>query len=498
MAEKPSLENAKPRPPVVAVVGHVDHGKTTLLDYIRKTNVAGGETGGITQSVGAYEIEHPSADSKQAPKKITFIDTPGHEAFSVMRARGASAADLAVLVVAADEGVKPQTKEALDILKQTKTPFVVAITKIDAPNADVERVKNELLSAEVLLEGAGGDISWQPVSGKTGEGVDELLNLILLAGEVAGLAYHPEPHGYGFVLESKKDSRRGAVAHVIIKDGTVRRGDEIVTKTVSGKVKILENFLGEPAEELIPSAPAAVVGWEDLPKAGEEFWTGSADIKVIGVMGKESAITRAAEAISELEVVSEETLKEEKGKKVKAVLKADSDGSLAALKQVLGARVETIGASVGEISDNDVKFAKSTGSTILGFRVSPTKVAERLAGTQGVNIITSEIIYELIEAAELLEKREAEEVTGGKLEVLATFSATATKQTVGGRVTEGKIRVGARAEIERGGEVIGKGRIRSIQLGKEDAKEVSFGSECGLVIETEVPIEKGDTLVIGS
>ena len=225
MKENPA--NNLPRPPVVAIVGHVDHGKTTLLDYIRKTRVATKEAGGITQSIGAYEVE-------PGGKKITFIDTPGHEAFSLMRARGAAAADIAILVVAADDGVKPQTKEAIQILTKTKTPFIVAITKIDSPGANIDKVKNELLNEEVLLEGYGGAVSWHGVSGKTGEGVPDLLELILLTGEVAGLTFDKEAKASGFVIESKMDNRRGVVAHIVLKDGTLHYGDPIFTPTTSG------------------------------------------------------------------------------------------------------------------------------------------------------------------------------------------------------------------------------------------------------------------------
>lgn len=492
MQKRADAKDKKSRPPVVAVVGHVDHGKTTLLDYIRKTNVALREAGGITQSVGAYEIVHEG-------KKITFIDTPGHEAFSVMRARGASVADLAILVVAADEGVKPQTSEALDVLKQTNTPFVVAITKIDTPNADVERVKNELLSKGVLLEGAGGDVSWQAVSGKTGEGVNELLDLILLVSDVAGFTYNPDAHGYGFVLEAGKDKRRGAVAHIIVKDGVLRRGDEIVTRSASGKVRILENFLGEPVASVEASSPAVVIGWEEVPKAGEEFWAGGVDISTVSaeaVAGEEISLGKSGAAPLAPALQDFSDAADERQKRLRAVLKADSDGALSALEQVLGERVEIIGASVGDVSDSDVKFAKSTQSIIIGFRVLPNKAALKLAEAQGVTIVTSGIIYELADSIASLEKEKAEETTGGTLEVLATFSATAAKQTVGGKVVEGKMRIGAQVEIQRNSETVGKGKIASLEQNKEGVREVTAGSECGLVIETSTPIEKGDLLVI--
>src|SRR3989344_3533059 len=251
------------RSPIVVVMGHVDHGKTTLLDYIKKTNIAGKEAGGITQAIGAYEVTHNG-------KQITFIDTPGHEAFSKMRSRGATAADLAILIVAADDGVKPQTKEVIKILKDTKTAFVVAINKIDKNNADPERVKSDLLNNEVMLEGYGGGISYQQISAKTGEGVPELLDLVLLATEMDALTYSEEEPASGFVVESKLDRRRGNEVVVILKNGVLRRGDEVYTPSVEGRVKILENFLGDSVAELKPSSPALIFGFEKLPEVGEE------------------------------------------------------------------------------------------------------------------------------------------------------------------------------------------------------------------------------------
>ncbi|MBI2010826.1 MAG: GTP-binding protein [Candidatus Colwellbacteria bacterium] len=476
-------ENEKkllPRPPIVAVVGHVDHGKTTLLDYIRKTNLVSREAGGITQSIGAYEVEHPSTDSGQV-HKITFIDTPGHEAFSTMRVRGATAADLAVLVVAADEGVKPQTTEAITILRETKTPFVVAITKIDKSTADINKVKNELTAAEVFLEGMGGQVSWHGVSGTTGEGVDELLDLLVLAGEVADLKYDPEAKANGFVIETKKESRRGIVAHLVLKDGCLREGDEIVTPSSPGKVKILEDFLGKRLKKAYPSAPLTVIGFEDLPKSGEEFWAGKVDVAVLEkVEGELPAVAPAAEAM-----VGEAGLP-------KAILKADTAGSLEALDQLLAEKLQVLAASVGEITDSDVKFAKATESFIIGFKTLANQAARNLADSQKVKILTSDIIYKLLEEVEDLLKAGGEAVTGGKLEVLAIFSKGKTKQTIGGRVVEGVLRVGNNVQIERGEEVLGRGRITNLQLNKVDVKEVGEGNECGLIISTSVEIAVGD------
>jgi len=276
------------RSPIVVVMGHVDHGKTSLLDYIRKTNVVSREAGGITQSIGAYEIIHYPGGSEsqnnadktrtnaERGKRITFIDTPGHEAFSKMRSRGARVADLAILVVAADEGVKPQTTESIKTLLETKTTFVVAITKIDKPNADIDKVKNELTSAGVLLEGYGGSVSCEPISAKSGDHVNELLDLLLLASEMEDLSYDPAAPAEGIVLESKMDKRRGLEATVIVKNGTLRQGEPIATQSGKGKIKILEDFAGKAQKELVPSAPALVIGFSELPQAGERFVTGEA------------------------------------------------------------------------------------------------------------------------------------------------------------------------------------------------------------------------------
>ena len=477
--ENPTL--LKPRPPVVAVVGHVDHGKTTLLDFIRKANIAGGEAGGITQSIGAYEIEREG-------KKITFIDTPGHEAFSMMRTHGATVADLAVLVVSATEGVKPQTEEAIKTLKDTNTPLVVAVTKMDMPSADIEKVKRELLSAGIALEGAGGDVSWQSVSGKTGEGVEDLLSLITLVGDVAGLTFDPSAHANGFILEAEKDSRRGIIAHIVLKNGVLKRGDEIVTKSASGKVKIMEDFMGKPITEISPSSPATVGSFDSLPRSGDEFWADKVRIEVVGMVGDETSRELA------------ETLNIEKGAEDKirpnALLKADSGGSLEALKQVLRKIVEPKDASVGDITDNDVQFAKSTGSVIIGFRVKVGDAAKRLADVHKIKIVTSDIIYKLEEELESLDLAETKFVKGGTLEVLAIFSGTQSKQTVGGKVIEGKLGQNAPVKIIRGEDEIGKGRIKSLEQGKKDVSEVPSGNECGLVVATEVKIEIGDKVKI--
>lgn len=477
-------ENSKnlKRPPVVVVVGHVDHGKTSLLDYIRKTNLVAKEAGGITQSVGAYEIEHRD-------RKITFIDTPGHEAFSKMRVRGAKVADVAILVVAGDESVKPQTKEAIKVLLDSETPFVVAITKIDKPNTDLERVKNDLTANNVLLEGYGGSISYQGVSSKTGEGINDLLDLILLTADVEDLTYDPEKNAQGMILETKLDKKRGNTVTVILKDGMLKRGDSIATATAKGKVKILENFLGKAVSELSPSSPAVILGFESLPEVGEEF--------IAGKLSEEDLARVKKVAARRLETASTENKQT-----IRAILKADVAGSLEALRDLLekipikeNQTLDIIGQSVGEITDGDVKDAVATGAMILGFRTYPNKAAENLARAQEVTIVTDEIIYKLVEGIEKAFQEMGKSKFSGELEILAIFSAKDTKQTIGGRVNRGQIRAKSWLEIQRGEEIIGKGKVLNLQQSKKDVNAVNEGNECGLIFDSEVKIVVGDKLL---
>lgn len=477
-----------PRPPIVAVMGHVDHGKTSLLDYIRRMahekrqassgaeprSVAEREAGGITQSIGSYEVEAKSADGKAG--KITFIDTPGHEAFSKMRARGATVADLAILVVAADESVKPQTREAIKTLKDTNTSFIVAITKTDRTNSDVDRVKTDLMNEGILLEGFGGNISWQGVSVKTGEGVSELLGMIVLLAELENLTYNPAAAARGFVVESYKDNRRGIVANVIIKDGVLRHGDKVATPSSTGRVKFLENFMGKAVKELAPSAPAAIVGFETLPKAGEEFWVGEAD---------EAALAQAAK-VGKL-------YKAEKTDRMKVILKAETSGSLEALKQLIEPMVHIVEASVGEITVADVTQAVNTGSVIVAFGVKADKSAETIAQAKKIKISSSDVIYELIDQVKLYMKRETTFDPAGELEVLKVFDTKGAAQVIGGKILKGVLKKGADTEIWRDKERVGFGRLLNLQSKKKDVSEVNDG-ECGMLMEADVKVAVGDII----
>ena len=485
MSENTS-KNLLPRPPIVVVVGHVDHGKTSLLDYLRKTNVVAKEAGGITQSIGAYEITHTPISinqpnqQKSASYKITFIDTPGHEAFSKMRVRGANIADLAILVVAADEGVKPQTVEAIKTLNSASTPFVVAITKIDKTNANVDKVKSELLSQEVFLEGFGGNVIWQPISVKTGSGVNELLDLVVLMGDLLGLTYDPKAPASGYVLESLKDNRRGIVAHIILKNGVLNEGDEIATPSTSGKIRILENFLGKRAKNLEPSAPAAIVGFDSLPEAGDEFKIGPAAKESFGEPGKPTRDYGKADS--------------DENPKPKVALKADTSGSLEALRGTLGDKFGVVDAAVGSITDGDVKSAITTGALIVGFRVKVERAAENLAQAQHVEIITSDVIYRLVEALDARLKAAEVKTPVAELLLLKIFSATGRRQIIGGRVLVGSFKGNITVKIERAGVIVGEGRVLNVQIEHKDVQEAQTGTECGLLFESDTVMRVGDKL----
>ncbi len=478
-------QNLIERPPIVVVLGHVDHGKTSLLDYIRKTNVAEKEAGGITQSIGAYEILHNN-------KKITFIDTPGHEAFMQMRSRGAQIADLAILVVAADDGVMPQTKESIKILKETNTPFIVAITKIDKSNANIEKTKNDLMSNEVFLEGYGGNISWQAVSSKTGEGINELLDLILLAAELEELKYDSNNIGEGVVLEAHHDKKRGITVTVIVKNGKVKRGDIISTETAFGKIKILEDFMGKPVNELLPSAPARIVGFETLPFVGEEF-----------ICSEKLYQKESDKSDKNLKNVTPQIT--ENGKKtLNLILKAKDFGSLEALSAVLenlplpeDFQIKIMSSSIGDVFDSDVKLAIASKSLIVVFNCDISKSAEVLIKTNNIEVISSKIIYELIKILEEKIKNIANPEPTGILEILAIFNQkNLQKQIIGGKVISGVFKNRAKFKIERNNEIIGDGTVLSLQSNKKDTNEVKEGNEAGFMVNSNIAIRAGDKLII--
>ncbi|HVM76959.1 MAG TPA: translation initiation factor IF-2 [Candidatus Paceibacterota bacterium] len=493
---KSSSVNAgiKQRPPIVVVMGHVDHGKTTLLDYIRKANIAAHEAGGITQAVGAYEIEHNG-------RKITFIDTPGHEAFMSMRSRGAQAADLAILVVAADEGVKPQTKESIRIIEETKTPFIVAFNKIDKTGGAIDKARNDLMAADILLEGFGGQVSYHGVSAKTGEGVPDLLDLVVLAADVEDLKYDASAPASGYILEARRDPRRGIEATVIVKNGILHRGDPVKTASAAGKVKILENFLEKPVLQLEPSAPAVIIGFESLPAVGEVFGVGELGTGTSAYAGDVAVKSPAAGA---------GRLGEAKANTLNLILKSSDSGSLEALSIVLrnvdqsgGKEVNVVEEAVGDITDGDVKHAVATGSTIIGFKNKVTGGARTLAEAQEVTIITSNIVYDLEKAVEEFLTGARGPAALGELEVLAVFNQEKLeKQLVGGRVLSGVVRAKTSFEVVRqsGAEApkqqFGHGRILELRERKSEITQAEKGKEIGLLVNTHTAIKVGDKLVI--
>lgn len=478
------------RPPIVVVVGHVNHGKTSLLDYIRTTGIAASEAGGITQSIGAYEIIHKG-------EKISFIDTPGHEAFIGMRTRGAKIADMAILIVAADDGVQAQTKEAIRILRETQTPFVVAITKIDK-GVNLDKAKNDLMQEGVLLEGYGGKVSWHGISAQTGEGIHDLLDLVLLIAEVEHLEYDPAHPAQGFIIEAKKDARRGIVAHAIVVNGTLKPGDTIMIGDSGAHIRSLEDGAGARIQSAVPAAPVVIVGLKNVPPVGMEFVVG-AGYEASGVQNPESRVQSPESRVQRLVLKEGETI-------INVIVKADTGGALEALAQVvrgiplpLGYILRVVDEGVGEITDGDVQWLTATEAKkgiLVGFNVNATKTAEAVARINGITIITSPIIYDLARDLAEVVKSAGNETIAGDLEVLAVFGKKEGRHIVGGKVIAGEIKNQSACGIERGVEIVGVGHIVNMQQNKADAAVVPTGNECGLLIQTNAEIKVGDHLII--
>ncbi len=484
------------RPPVISVMGHVDHGKSAILDYIRKTNVVATEAGGITQHVSAYEVEHEYEGEK---RKITFLDTPGHEAFKEIRRRGASAADIAILVIAADDGVKAQTLDALEAIREAQIPFVVAINKIDLPNANIQKVQTELIENEVYIEGMGGDIPWVAVSAKTGEGIDNLLDTILLLADLQELKADPDLSAEGVIIESKKDRKRGIAATLIIKSGTLHAGEFVVAEDAWAPVRIFENFKGEPIKEATFSSPVQIVGFNKLPSVGVMFKT---------VKSKKEAEKLAQEAEEELEKLKQAQRISKKDKfAVPVVVCADTIGSKEAIVYELAklenekAYFNVLSAAVGDVSKDDVELALSAGAPILAFNVKIDSAAKELARTHNILIKDFNIIYQLTDfAKEYLDEaspkiRVEEEV--GKAKVIKIFSESKKGYVVGGKVEEGKMLLGAKVKVVRRDTEVGTAKVSSLQSNKQDKDQVLSGELYGAMItDTTAPLAEGDTLVV--
>lgn len=495
--EKNSGMTLQPRPPIVTILGHVDHGKTTLLDTIRKTNVAAKESGGITQHIRAYQV-------KKKGQIITFIDTPGHEAFSAMRERGVSIADIAILVVAADDGVRPQTKEVIEYLLKKKINTIVAINKIDKPGANPERVKKELAENNILLEGWGGQILNSEVSAKKNIGIDKLLDNILLLTEVEEYKADYKRDALGVVLESHLDPQKGPVATILIKTGLLKEGQDILAGSAHGRVRRLEDFTGKRLKVAGPSTPISLIGLNTTPNTNDILQIASS---------QQAARYRAANAkitreISDMNIDQKikKGIENEKIKKINIILKSDVQGSLEAIEQILGeiksdeVALNYIATSIGNITESDVRLAQNSQSLIYGFNVETTPVANRMAENNSVTIKNYKVIYELIE--DIKNKLSAmldpiiERVDLGKMKVLAIFKTGKKDMIVGCNVISGKVVNGAFVEVSRNQQIIGRGQIANLQQNKVNTDEVRENNECGITFEGETKIKANDLLII--
>ena len=480
-------EDLIPRPPVVTIMGHVDHGKTTLLDTIRKSNVASGEAGGITQAIGAYSVLYDS-------RKITFIDTPGHEAFTEMRARGASVTDVVIIIVAADDGIMPQTKEAIDHAKAANVPIIVAINKIDKENANVERIMTALVEAGLTPEEWGGDTIVCKISALTGLGVDELLSNILLVSDMQELKANPNRYATGTVIESRKDKQIGSVATLLIQNGTLRLGDPIVVGTTYGKVRTLKNDLGQDIVEASPSTPVEVTGLSNVPEAGDKFMAFETEkqAKQIAeerqIRAKEADSNRSGMTLDELFGQIQEGMKE-----INVIIKADVNGSSEALKSSLekidvsGVKINVIRSSVGAITESDVVLASASNALIIGFNVRANNKTMDIAKEYGVEVRYYDIIYKVVEDMEDAMKGmldpEYEEKIVGTLEIRQIFKFSKVGLIAGCHVLSGVVKNNLNARIVRDGTVIYNGKVNTLQHEKDQVKEVKKDMDCGITLE---------------
>ena len=487
------------RPPIITIMGHVDHGKTTLLDYIRNSHVVDSEFGGITQHIGAYQIEHKG-------NKLTFIDTPGHAAFTEMRARGASVTDIVIIIVAADDGVMPQTKEAVDHARSAGVPIVVAVNKIDKPEANIERIYTEMAEINVTPESWGGDVPFINISAHTGEGIDLLLETLETISEVNEYKANPNRYAIGAVIESKVDKNIGGVASFLIQNGTLRIGDPVVVGHSFGKIRTMKNDMGESIVEAGPSTPVEVTGINENPSAGDKFMAFETESEAKKVAEKRKNIEKSK---YKKDVISLDDLfkKIEGGQKViNVVLKADVRGSEEAVKNALekievkDVKVKVIRSGIGIITESDVVLANASDAIIIGFNVVPSHITKEIAKEYNVDIRLYTIIYKLVEEMELAMQGmldpEYEEKIIGNVEIRKIFKFSKIGNIAGCYVTDGIVKNNSNVRIIRDGVVVSDDKIASLQKGKENAKEMKKGFECGITLENFNDIKEGDTLEV--
>ncbi len=472
------------RPPIVTILGHVDHGKTTLLDFIRKSSIASKEHGGITQHIGAYQVTHNS-------KLITFIDTPGHAVFEKMRSRGANVADIAVLVIAVDDGIMPQTTEAISHIQKAKVPMIIAINKTDLPGINVkvqlEKIKKQLSDKEILVEEYGGDVPIIPLSAKTGEGVDKLLEMILLVSEMHEIKADPNTKPTGVVIEANLDKFKGAIATILIRNGTLKKGDQIVLGGVKGKIRGMFDFTLKSIDTAGPSTPVEVLGLEAVPTVG-------------AVLGEELSQLKKPDDVQSLV----DKLKQKDAKTLKVIIKADKQGSLEAIQTSLEKFnesrkvVDFILTSTGAIGEENIKLASTVGAIVIGFNVSIAPTAQKLAENEHVLIRTYNIIYEMLEDVEevvntFLEVGQLEEVLG-KANIIAEFPYGKNERIAGCRMVEGVIAKGQKIRVVREGQLIGETKFKSLKKVKEEVNKVEKGNDCGMLFDPAVDFQIGDVV----
>ncbi len=498
--EKDEAEDLLERAPVVTIMGHVDHGKTTLLDAIRSTNVSEGEAGGITQHIGAYQVETHG-------KKITFLDTPGHEAFTSMRARGAQVTDITIIVVAADDGVMPQTVEAINHAKAANVPIIIAVNKIDKPDANPDRIKQELTEYALVPEEWGGDTIFVNVSAKQRINLDQLLDMILLVAEVQELKANPNKRARGTVLEAELDKGKGPVARVLIQHGTLRVGDSFVAGVCFGRVRAMVSDKGKRLKEAGPSTPVEITGLTEVPLAGDPFLVYEDERKAREIADRRATTLRQSEITANTRVTLDDLYKHIKEGDIKdlfVIIKGDVQGSVEALKgslekiEVEGARVKILHAGVGAITESDVTLATASNAIVIGFNVRPEPTAKTTAEQEKVDIRLHRVIYSAIEEIEQAMKGMLDpvfkEVVIGQAEVRNLFKVTKVGTIAGCMVISGKVSRNAEARVIRSGIVVHEGKIDSLKRFKDDAKEVAQGYECGITLERFNDLKEGDII----